>query len=189
MAQQCLEKGDNTQEIISDLEVPEKHPTPVMTEKKIDTAYIIDLINKDNYIFDVRCWPGGITAQEFFSRWNNNWEDVKPWWNAGHFAYACRVAKKHYAADPELIWEVIVKRKVDALTALVSSWTGNTMSHLETAKEYDRRGDFAFRDTWIGHAIKSWESVNLCLKELGKAERPMPEELQKYIDETRFGGS
>ncbi len=66
-----------------------------------DIKYLAKVIRDDRYIFDVRCWPNGITKYEFFKRWNRaiSSMDIIPdkdgyWWNAGHFAYAVDRAKK-----------------------------------------------------------------------------------------------
>ncbi|MDW7728280.1 MAG: hypothetical protein SCH70_14470, partial [Candidatus Methanoperedens sp.] len=67
---------------LSGKSTPETSTTSILTpktaaspkpfqEKRYTEDDLFRLIKTDMHIFDMRCWPGGITKQEFFKRWNN----------------------------------------------------------------------------------------------------------------------
>lgn len=159
---------------------------------KENQDYLLSLIAKDIYIFDMRCWSHGITKQEFFKRWNRGFESSiireKPddeWWNAHHFAGTARRVKENGTADPEVIWKAIETHKPRHLKELAESWKRDaeweykTANSSKTAEESER---------WLLYAQKSWEYRNQCLRELNLPEEPLPEKFSTAYPDPMFWG-
>lgn len=160
-----------------------------------DNNYLANLIEKDRYIFDIRCWKNGITKQEFFKLWNAGFrsrpimpdKESDEWWNAGHFAYAGDMAKEKGTADPELVWKCMEQHKEQHLKSFVDSWKKGAegdyewyLIHKKTSETFpSNKLAKELMLVALTHAQKSWILMNRCLKELGLPEEPIPE---KYLN-------
>jgi hypothetical protein len=129
----------------------------------------------------MRCWPKGITKQEFFRRWNKDFHSITEpdsegyWWNSGHFAYAVDRAKENGATDPEVIWQAVEQNKERHLKDLADGWKRSAEWQLKSSQEYRLKGDIKMAKRWLEHAQKAWEDRNQCLKELRLPVEPLPE--------------
>jgi len=146
---------------------------PHTEESSYDTEYICKLVAQDRYIFDTRGWPNGINREEFDRLWDFDFAVPEDgyFWNAGHFSYAIRVAKKHFKADKEEIWKAIEKHKAAQVKLMAEGWKHSFEWELRTAEAENRPEDV---ERWKGHAKKAWKCYNDCLRELGLPEQPVP---------------
>ncbi len=165
-------------------------PAAKATTTIYDTNYLADLIKRDRYIFDIRCWKNGITKQEFFKLWNAGFRSrpIMPdnesdeWWNAGHFAYAVDMAKDKETADPELVWKCMEQYKEQHLKSFVDSWKKGAeedyewyLTHKKTSETFpSNKLARELMQVALTHARNGWELMDRCLKELGLPEEPMP---------------
>lgn len=173
---------------VSAATIPSQQSAPA----KDNQDYLLSLIAKDMYIFDMRCWPRGITKQEFFRRWNRGFEASiirenhdDEWWNAQHFAGAARRVKENGSADPEVIWKAMETHKARHLTELAESWKRDAEWEYRTANSAKTAED---SERWLLHAQKSWEYRNQCLRELSLPEEPIPEKFSTAYPDPMFWG-
>lgn len=172
--------GKPTQETgTSSVLTPETTTTPKPSlEKHYTEEDLFKIIATDMHIFDIRCWQNGITKQEFFKRWNNDFpsssiaDSDENWWNAGHFAHVLRELKNADAIDPEIIWEAFLQHKDKHLREQVKSWKQNAEWEFKVASNSRTAEDC---EQWISYAKRCWGDMNRCLWELRKPEVPIPE--------------
>ncbi len=149
-------------------------------KSKYNTEYILRLIQRDRYIFDLRGWPRGINRAEFDKLWDQGFEvDEKGFfWNSGHFSYAVREARRFFRADKEQIWKAIELNKQRQVTVLAGDWKKSALDNIKCAKGQKEPQDV---EQWQKHARHSWTLYNQCLKELGLKEEPEPQEFTEII--------
>ncbi len=154
------------------VEKPKEQPNS--TESQYNTEYICKLIGRDRYIFDTRGWPNGINKKEFDRLWDLDFAVPEEgyFWNAGHFSYAVREAKRYFKADKEEIWRAIEKHKASQVNLMAEGWKHSFEWELRTAHAEKKTEDV---EHWQGHALKAWKCYNDCLRELGLPEQPVPE--------------
>jgi hypothetical protein len=147
---------------------------------KYNTEYIISLITKDRYIFDMRGWPRGINRIEFDKLWDDGFQVNEEYffWNSGHFAFAVREAKRYFKADKELIWKAIELNRERQVRIMAEDWKKSAWNNIKNAKDHSEPQDV---EQWQKHALQSWKDYNRCLKELGLKEEPAPPEFTEQI--------
>ncbi len=120
-------------------------------ESKYHTEYICKLIAQDRYIFDTRSWPIGINRKGFDRLWDLDFAVPEEgyFWNAGHFSYAVREAKRHFKADKEEIWKAIEKNKAAQVKLMAEGWKHSFEWELRTAQAEKKPEDV---ERWHGHA-------------------------------------
>ncbi|MDW7726825.1 MAG: hypothetical protein SCH70_06865 [Candidatus Methanoperedens sp.] len=149
------------------------------------------LIKTDMHIFDMRCWPGSITKQEFFKRWNNGFsgsplaERDDDWWNAGHFAHVLRDLKNTGRIDPEDIWQAFLEHRETHLRELVKTWKQNAEWEFRVASNARTVDDC---EQWLFYTQRSWNDMNRCLQELGLPEQPLPPEYTSVYPDPVYWG-
>jgi hypothetical protein len=147
---------------------------------KYNTEYILVLISKDRYIFDLRGWPRGINRVEFDKLWDSGFKVNEEgfFWNSGHFSYAIREAKRLFRADKELIWKAIELNKERQVRIMADDWKRSALGNIKYAKDQTEPKDV---EQWQKHALNSWALYNQCLKELGVKEETAPPEFTEPI--------
>jgi hypothetical protein len=159
-----------------------KKETAQNSDEKYDTDYIIKYISRiPSYTFDLLGWPTGINRTEFDRLWDIDFQsNISPgealekshFWNDGHFAYAVKMAKKHFRADKEHIWQAIEQLKEQQLRYFMNSHRRDFAQHCKYACNSKKKAD---QERDISWAKRAWEDYNRCRKELGLKEETMPE--------------
>jgi len=149
-------------------------------QPKYNTEYIIGLIIKDRYIFDLRGWPHGINRPEFDRLWDIDFEVDEEgfFWNAGHFRFALRGAKKLFRADKELIWKAIWSNRERQLKQLAEDWKHSAENEINYAKGCREPEDSEY---WRACALHSWQLYNECLKAMDLKEQPVPPHIAEPV--------
>ncbi len=149
-------------------------------KSKYNTEYILSLIQRDRYIFDLRGWPRGINRTEFDKLWDQGFEVDENgfFWNSGHFSYAVRESRRFFRADKEQIWKAIELNKQRQVTVLAEDWKKSALDNIKYAKGQKKPEDV---EQWQKHARHSWALYNRCLKELGLKEEQEPQEFTEPI--------
>lgn len=127
--------GKSKEELAEDLNKKEE-------EKDFPIDYIITQAKKDNYIYDIRCWPNGITKEEFIRKWDNNFEGDSPdknFWgygvNSGHFCMLIPIFKR-LGGTLDQMWELMENTKDTALTELMQSEESSMEWNIKRARDY-----------------------------------------------------
>ncbi len=157
----------------STLVVEKSKEQPKSNDSQYNTEYICKLIAQDRYIFDTRGWPNGINRKEFDRLWDIDFavSEEGYFWNAGHFRYAVREAKRLFKADKEEVWKAIEKHKAEQIKLMAEGWKHSFNWELQVAMlEKEPEG----AERWKGHALKAWKCYNDCLKELGLPQQSVP---------------
>lgn len=161
------------------------------SDENYDTEYVCKLIYRDRYIFDLRGWPNGINRTEFDRLWDLDFilpEDTlwnfkkEHFWNAGHFAYAVREAKKLNKVDKEDIWKAIEKYKEVQVKRNAAGWKQSFEWSLRSLRMAKEEKEPELVEHWKRHVLESWKFYNDCLKELELPEQPIPEILVLWME-------
>ena len=139
-------------------------------EEDYPIEYILNYAKEHAYdILDIRCWPNGITKEEFMRKYEANFKDGT--WlfghavNDGHFCFLIPIYKR-LGGDPEVLWEVLEERITEVLKEHIVNGKRDHKQYLEWSKRFEKEGAAEAAKTWKEHAEEALKVVKLYEKEL-----------------------